>query len=161
MPAKAPAKSEAKKTAKKAAKKKSKKAAKPVASGLAPEVLDELLAVNNSFYKALTQGDLKAMTKLWDHSEDAVCVHPSGLILRGWEEIEGSWQGIFEGSPPKVIPESEKVSLRGDTVAVFCVERIISDAGMGLAGATNLFHKDSKGRWKMLWHHSALLPSMM
>lgn len=119
-----------------------------------------ILAANTRFYRALTQGDFPDMDALWEHSEECMCIHPSGIILQGWGEIGESWRTILEGTPPKVIPESERVSFQGEQAAVFCIERIISDAGMGLAGATNLF-RFVDGEWKMLWHHSALLPSMM
>ena len=118
------------------------------------------LAANERFYRALTEGDLAAMKELWDHGDGCMCIHPSGQIFRDWAAVEDSWSKIFRGGPPRVIPESEQVTLRGDSAAVFCVERIISEEGMGLAGATNLFRWDGLG-WKMVWHHSALLPSMM
>jgi hypothetical protein len=144
-----------------------KKSGKGKGSAVAPApppdseaVAAAVLAANTRFYRALTQGDVADMDALWDHGEDGMCVHPSGIILQGWEEIGDSWRTILEGSPPKVIPESERVSFQGDHAAVFCIERIISDAGMGLAGATNLFRLVD-GEWRMLWHHSALLPSMM
>lgn len=124
------------------------------------EVVVAILGANTRFYRALTQGDLADMEDLWHHGEDGTCIHPSGIILQGWSEIGPSWRAILEGTPPKVIPESERITFHGDHAAVFCIERIISEAGMGLAGATNLFRLVG-GEWKMLWHHSALLPSMM
>lgn len=123
-------------------------------------VVAALLGANRAFYKHVTDGDLAAMTRLWIHSPDAMCIHPSGLVLREWKDIEKSWSMIFKAGPPKVIPETERVTVRGDKAAVFCVERIISQNGMGLAAATNLFEKQD-GEWRMYWHHSSLLPSMM
>ncbi len=122
------------------------------------EAVDALLDVNSSFYRALTSGDIDAMAALWDQQSSCLCVHPSGVVLRDWPDIEDSWRQIIEGNPPKVIPESETVSLQGETGIVFCVERIISSAGMGLAGSTNVFRNTGKDGWKLFWHHSALLP---
>lgn len=100
------------------------------------------------------------MVEVWAQRPDCMCVHPSGIILRGWDKIFESWEKIFQGGSPKVIPESEEVTLVGDSASVFCVERIISEAGMGLAGATNVFAQGEDGSWKMLWHHSSLLPNV-
>lgn len=134
--------------------------AKPAAPVPAGELEAVLLEANDLFYRALSAGDAAAMRDLWVQADDVMCVHPSGNILRDWDAVGDSWEQILSGTPPKVIPESQEVTVRGEVALVFCIERIISQAGMALAAATNGFQRVD-GEWKMLWHHSGLLPSMM
>ncbi len=133
-----------------------------VASESSPAPIPEILAANDRFYAALSGGDLPAMTEVWLHSRDAMCIHPSGLILREWDDIVKTWEMIFKNGAPKVIAERDtlRVTIREDVATVFCVERILSQGGMGLAACTNIFQRVDGG-WKMFWHQSALLPSMM
>jgi hypothetical protein len=57
-----------------------------------------VLAANQAFYNAHEARDLEAMTQVWEHSSRVACIHPGWPILRGWDNVMLSWEGIFRGS---------------------------------------------------------------
>ena len=114
---------------------------------------------NDAFYRALSLADLGAMRRVWLHTDTAVCTHPNGPPLHGWDAIQDSWQRIFEGKGPLRVWATEvRVRLFGLTAEVTCVENIDTGRGGGpglaQARATNIFRLDG-GRWRLLEHHAA------
>jgi hypothetical protein len=48
----------------------------------APSDVQAVRAANRAFYDAHEARDLDAMTAVWDHGPQAVCIHPGWPILR-------------------------------------------------------------------------------
>ncbi len=118
---------------------------------------------NTRFYVALGQGDLAAMSSVWLHAGEAVCVHPGWPSIRGWAEIRKSWEAIFEHQGLlRVWPTEIRVRIVGDVAQVRCLENIdvTATAGGGVvqAQALNRF-VNFKGRWRMLEHRTKPIPA--
>ena len=43
--------------------------------------LENLIAANANFYKALASGDGHLMRQIWSDAEDITCIHPGGGLL--------------------------------------------------------------------------------
>jgi ketosteroid isomerase-like protein len=124
--------------------------------------IEAVLAVNDSFYRALSMADFSAMQRVWLTSDEAVCVHPGWPPLHGWEAIRESWQRIFENQGPLHIWATDAATrLYGFTAEVACIENIdtaqVAGTGITQSRATNIFRR-VEGAWKMLEHHAAPMP---
>ena len=51
--------------------------------------------VEQAFYEALSTGNADELAKVWAEDEDVICVHPTGIRLRGLGAIIESWRGIL------------------------------------------------------------------
>ena len=69
---------------------------------------------NDAFYRALSEGDMQAMSDIWFPADWAECVHPGWTALYGWEAIRESWRLILEGSRIHVTAADARVRLVGD-----------------------------------------------
>jgi ketosteroid isomerase-like protein len=126
-------------------------------------VASAVLAVNTSFYTALSLADFALMQRLWLDSPDAVCLHPGWPALHGWTEIRASWEQIFANQGPlHVWPSAVELRLYGQTAEVNCLENIdmsqVSGSGVLQTRATNVFRLVDQ-QWKMLEHHALSMPS--
>lgn len=122
-----------------------------------------VLAVNSSFYTALSLADFALMQRLWLDAPEAVCVHPGWPTLHGWNEIRASWQQIFENQGPLYVwPSAVELRLYGQTAEVNCLENIdmsqVRGTGILQTRATNVF-RQAAGQWKILEHHALSMPS--
>ena len=59
---------------------------------------DDVIAINEEFYRSLEALSLDRMEKVWHDAEWVTCVHPGGPMLTGWEVIRDSWEQIFKGT---------------------------------------------------------------
>lgn len=111
---------------------------------------DEVLAANETFYRAFNQKDPEAMDAIWARSADVGCIHPGWNVLRGREPVLESWRGIL-GNPaqPRILTGGAVASFLGDVAIVTCRELV---AGSPLA-ATNIFVLED-GAWKIVHHQS-------
>ena len=118
-------------------------------------MIDEILTVNQAFYDAHEQRDLVAMSRVWEHSDRACCIHPGWPILRTWPLIEESWRRIFAGAGRnQFIVTNAELHVLGDVAWVSLDENLV-DAGMtGTVAATNVFAR-SGTEWKMILHHGS------
>jgi uncharacterized protein (TIGR02246 family) len=117
---------------------------------------------NDVFYRALSNGDLESMGELWFPADWAECVHPGGVVLRGWDAIRESWRLIFGNGTSLAVSITEvRVRMLGDVAWVSCLERVATaDAEQihtSLAQATNLFVRHD-GRWRLVVHHASPVP---
>lgn len=124
---------------------------------------DEILRVNDLFYKALGTRDLKLMEKVWINDERAGCVHPGWTILRSWESIMQSWENVFDPEDQVDINLSSiTLNIKGDIAWVTCIQEmtyIKRDPVMfNISHSTNIFEKTESG-WQMLIHHASPLPT--
>lgn len=118
-----------------------------------------VLATNQSFYRAFEKKDLEAMTAIWSHGTDCICVHPGRDALRGWEAIRLSWEKIFRGT---AYLEIETNVLRVDVSATLAYVMLTENVLQVLGGrqgratsiATNLF-ECMGGHWYLIHHHGS------
>jgi len=115
----------------------------------------EVLAVNASFYRAFTEGDLASMQALWASEAPLSCLHPGMPVLAGRQKVLASWARILEHPPPAPMTCAEaRVQLFGDTAVVLCYEGS-GDSHSHLA-ATNVFVLEA-GSWRLVHHHAGPL----
>lgn len=115
---------------------------------------DELFAANQAFYDAHERRDLDAMSALWLHADDAVCVHPGWPFLRGWAAIESSWRAIFTGPGRNQFILTNVVTTRvGDAGWVTLEENLVDRGSMAPITATNVFRR-VEGAWRLVVHHA-------
>jgi len=125
--------------------------------------MNDVRGLNERFYRALEQRDLKAMEAMWLHQDYVRCVHPGWAMLVGWSEIRKSWREIFETETQmKFAITDVNVFVSGTLAWVTCTENIttFSEAEMSVAAAqsTNIFQFiDSE--WKMVIHHASPVPA--
>lgn len=114
----------------------------------------EILIRNESFYTALSTGDLAAMEGLWASEMHVSCIHPGGGPLFGREAVMESWVRILSspaGAPLQCL--EPKIHLLSDDLAlVVCFERFGGDT----LTATNIFALENTN-WVLLHHQSGPL----
>jgi ketosteroid isomerase-like protein len=118
-------------------------------------VLAEVLAANAAFYDAFERRDGAAMSAVWHHGDDVVCVHPGWPILRGWPAVAASWQAIFDGpGRNQFIVTNDVAVVAGDIAWVTLDENLVDRAATGTIAATNLFRRIDDG-WRLALHHGS------
>lgn len=118
-------------------------------------MFDDVLAVNQRFYDAHEQRDIEAMSDVWDHSDEATCVHPGWPILRTWPLVEESWRRIFTGpGQNQFILTNASVIGNGDVAWVTLDENLMQEGSTGTIAATNIFVRRD-GQWRLMVHHGS------
>ncbi len=134
-----------------------------------PAADDELQAVEratSAFYASLNNlfaGDASGMDDVWSHAADVSYMGPGGGYQVGWEQVRANWQSqaaLRLGG--KVEPREMHTTVGGDLAFSECYEvgNNVDVEGRPIAvsiRATNLFRKEN-GQWKMIGHHTDLLP---
>ena len=124
-----------------------------------PEIVEELKAVNQSFYDAFSDLDISIMDNVWEDSQRVVCVHPGWTPLIGWEAVRMSWDRIFQNANLMQFQVRYlNIVVQGEFGSVTCVEGITSVVA-GTASnfstfATNIFARREDG-WRMIAHHAS------
>lgn len=115
----------------------------------------EILAVNASFYRAFTEGDLASMQALWASEAPLSCLHPGMPALSGRQKVLESWARILERPPAAPMTCAEaRVQLLGETALVLCYEG--SGDNPSHLAATNVFVLEG-GTWRLVHHHAGPL----
>lgn len=110
------------------------------------------LFANENFYLAFGARDMDSMASLWSERTVCLCVHPGWRLLRGREEVLGSWRNILANvAQPGIDFHNAQVVVTGDSALVTCYELI----GDGVCLATNGFVLE-EGRVRMMLHHSGM-----
>ena len=113
------------------------------------------------FYQAFESADLEGMMRIWDTSEDIVCIHPMSLRLVGPQAIEKSWSDIFQYSPKVKITTSAQSYLHNEGLSVHILHEIFHVEGEAVAQApviaTNVYRLTAQG-WRIILHHASGLP---
>ncbi|MCR9279999.1 MAG: nuclear transport factor 2 family protein [Pseudomonadaceae bacterium] len=113
---------------------------------------ESALFANENFYLAFSARDMASMSALWSESHACLCVHPGWRLLRGREDVLGSWRSILGNvAQPGIDFHDAQVVLADGTALVTCYELI----GDGVCLATNGFVLED-GRVRMLLHHSGM-----
>ncbi len=112
----------------------------------------DVLAANESFYRAFSRGDLRAMSKLWAHLATVTCLHPGMPVLLGRDAVMRSWTAILSAVPAQPLRcVQPNVRVLGRTAIVTCYEAG-GDEHAHLA-ATNVFALENR-EWKLIHHHA-------
>jgi ketosteroid isomerase-like protein len=115
-----------------------------------------------AFYDAFERCNLPAMMAVWSSEDHAVCIHPGGPRLAGFEAIRASWTEIFSGGPGFKLKVSEVRAITGQTLAIRTVyETLIPPDGGPSATpilATNIYALTPSG-WRMVLHHASAAPA--
>ena len=118
-------------------------------------MFDDAIAANQAFYDAHEQRDLDAMSAVWSHGDDVVCIHPGWPILRTWRMVEQSWRQIFAGpGRNQFIITNHAVAGDDDVVWMTLDENLMQGEVAGTVAATNVFVRTDDG-WKMVLHQGS------
>jgi ketosteroid isomerase-like protein len=117
------------------------------------------LAANQAFYRAFEKKDLDAMRSIWSQGTSSVCIHPGSAVLRGWEQIETSWQQIFRNTAyMEVEIDVIAADLSGNFAYLVLTENLLQVVrGRRIEAqtiATNIFELMS-GKWYLIHHHGS------
>ena len=125
-----------------------------------------VIAAAGQFYTALNAmftGDVGPMKDVWSHSDDVTYMGPGGGFQKGWKAVLASWEkqaAMKLGG--KVMPQDMQVTA-GQDIAITSNYEIGENVGKDgkpqklSIRATNMFRKEG-GQWKMIGHHTDLLP---
>ncbi|HRK62529.1 MAG TPA: nuclear transport factor 2 family protein [Candidatus Omnitrophota bacterium] len=127
---------------------------------------DAVQAAADQFYVALNAmftGDSEPMKAVWSHADDVTYMGPAGGFQKGWLNILPIWEETAAMKlGGKVTPEHMQMTL-GQDVAIThnyeVGENFDQDGNLQQVSirATNIFRKED-GEWKMIGHHTDLLP---
>jgi ketosteroid isomerase-like protein len=127
----------------------------------AAEIIEAVEQANKSFYRALENADLEAMSSVWLHDSWVKCVHPGWDLIIGWEKVRESWRQIFGGNVGmRVAATDVEIEVKGDFALVSCYEMlaVFLDSNKAPVSArttaTNLFQLVA-GQWRMIHHHAS------
>lgn len=117
--------------------------------------IDGVHAANDAFYAAHEARDIDAMSAVWEQTDRAVCIHPGWPILRGWDQIEESWQRIFDGAGRnQFIITNLATHVLGDMAWVTLEENLVDRGETHALAATNVY-VCRDGDWKLIAHHGS------
>lgn len=122
-----------------------------------------LLIANQDFYRAFAQKNLDGIAAAWSKGMDCICIHPGRPPLKGWDQIQESWDQIFKST--------ESFQLGTDILAIDVSEnlgyvaiaerlvQVIEGKRIELQSlATNVF-QNIAGNWYLVHRHSSpILP---
>ncbi|MGH7908907.1 MAG: YybH family protein [Thermodesulfobacteriota bacterium] len=123
---------------------------------------EEVLKVNEMFYKALGTRNLELMDQVWVKDSRAGCVHPGWIMLSGWQAIRQSWENAFDPNDQVDIRlYNMTVEIKGDIAWLTCMQQLIyinrDPIGINMSQSTNIFERYDSG-WRMILHHASPLP---
>ncbi len=115
-----------------------------------------IAAVNDRFYRAVRDGDLDVMERLWARDRSVTCTHPNWKTLVGRDAVMASWRMILtQPELPALYPQDTKVLVFGPSAMVLCVEELNGHVLM----ASNAFVRED-GRWRIMNHQAAQIPGV-
>lgn len=112
------------------------------------------------FYHAFNTKDMEEMSKNWEQSEDIAMDNPLGGIKRGWDEISGIYDKIFNG-PAKVYVEYFDYTIHEHGEVFYAVgkERGFFQLGnnrVDLAIRTSRIFRKVGNNWRQTHHHGSI-----
>ncbi|HWA75155.1 MAG TPA: nuclear transport factor 2 family protein [Polyangiaceae bacterium] len=114
-----------------------------------------VLVANESFYRAFSEGNARAMAEVWAVTAPIACAHPGAPILIGREAVLGSWRAILHQDRAfNLRCSSPIVQLLGEVAIVLCYEGGAGEPAH--LAATNVFVLEG-GAWRMTHHHAGPL----
>lgn len=121
---------------------------------------------NAQFYAALNAmftGEVAPMEAVWSHRDDVTYMGPDGRVEVGWALVRETWQRqAAKKLGGRVEPKGMHANLGTDLAVITLVETGENTNANGETAkvsirATNVFRKEN-GAWKMIGHHTDLLP---
>jgi ketosteroid isomerase-like protein len=112
------------------------------------------------FYQALNERDMELMQRNWAQVGDAVMDNPVGGIKRGWDEIRGVYERVFNGSGQFWFEFHDYTY--HDAGEIFYVvgrergEYRADDTVLQMAIRTSRIFRRIDGRWKQVHHHGSI-----
>jgi ketosteroid isomerase-like protein len=127
--------------------------------------IDNVKAVNDAYYVALSGRDLPAMEKVWLQAPDVVNVAPPirPVTHVGWDAVRKNyvefWSTLDQLS---VSMERPTIVIKGPVAWVYGIENAqrrskTGETSGGPNFGTSIFANE-KGRWYMVFHQAALIP---
>ncbi len=115
----------------------------------------------SQFYRAFNEGDLSLMEENWEHSDDVSAIPPIGEPRFGWATLRAGYARGFADSPPlrteffdfALFECGEILVAVGREREQPSPERPTPSLG---ARTTNIFHRATDGRWRLLHHHVSI-----
>ena len=122
---------------------------------------DNVLAVNEAFYRAFEKKDLEVMSQIWSQGTVSLCIHPGGKVLRGWSEVRDSWEKIFRNTSYLEIDLEIIATEISDEIAYVVVLEKVLQISKGRrveakSMATNIFSNLAQ-KWYLVHHHGSPL----
>jgi ketosteroid isomerase-like protein len=123
---------------------------------------EEVLKVNERFYRALGTRDLQLMDSVWVRESRVGCVHPGWIMLKGWDALRQSWENVFDPRDQLDVELANvTVEVRGNVAWLTCIQKLIYKnripASVNISQSTNIFERrDSE--WLMVLHHASPIP---
>lgn len=123
---------------------------------------EEVLKVNEMFYRALGTRDLQLMDNVWVRESRAGCVHPGWIMLKGWDALRQSWENVFNPEDQLDVELANvTVEVRGNVAWVTCIQKLIYKSriplSVNISQSTNIFERRDSG-WLMALHHASPIP---
>lgn len=125
--------------------------------------MDAVKAANQTFYAALSTGDIVAMEKVWSSDPDIQNIGPrSKVIAVGWNTIKKGFEATHDAFPELKVSMEPRIKIVGTVAWASGIEQTQrkNKAGVASSGtnlATNIFQKQN-GKWLMIYHHASLMP---
>jgi hypothetical protein len=112
------------------------------------------------FYHAFNSGDLDEMSSNWEQSDDIAMDNPLGGIKRGWNEISGVYEQIFNG-PAEVYVEYYDYTVHEHGEVFYAVGRErgffqLGDTRIDLAIRTSRIFRRIGNKWRQTHHHGSI-----
>lgn len=126
----------------------------------AAEAGDSPIAALIDFYRAFNNRDLALMEANWSASGESSMSNPLGGIRRGWADIRGVYERLFQG-PTKVYVEYYDYSII-DGADSFCAvgrERGLAERDgqkLELAIRTSRVYRREEIGWRQVHHHGSM-----
>lgn len=125
-----------------------------------PTSTDTPLDALRAFYFAFNNRDIGVMSANWLEGAEAAMSNPLGGIRRGWPEIRGVYERIFNGSA-HVYVEYHDFTIT-QTAEMFCA--VGRERGwfrkegteVSLAIRTSRIYLRRNGHWKQMHHHGSI-----
>ncbi len=123
------------------------------------ELHREVFLVNERFYQAFEQLNIKLMDQVWAQDERVQCIHPGWERLTGWRAVRDSWVRIFNHTLSMKFTVTElHLTVHGGVAWIVCTENIETEMDETIQKsrvvATNVFEY-REGRWVMVHHHGS------
>jgi ketosteroid isomerase-like protein len=136
----------------------------PIAAAQSSE-LDEVKAVNQAYYTALSARDLAAMERVWSRASHDVNIAPPirPVAHMGWETIKKSYAGFWGTLDELTVSMAEpNIEIHGAVAWVYGIEQSKrraknGETSVGRNFGTSIFVKENS-RWLMVFHQAALIP---
>jgi len=126
---------------------------------------DEVRAVSDRFYDALSRLDISQLQSVWSQSNTVTTMHPMGGEEVGWPEVRKSFEQAAGAMSDIHVELADQRIRTGEDLAY---ETGIERGRGNIAGeqiefehrVTNVYRRED-GQWKMVHHHTDISPGMV